>query len=140
MKILLPIDGSACSLRAVRYVAKHFKLFGAKPKIILLNVDPPLMNRVVEELGPTGTARYHESNSLWATKSAKPILERMRLPFSTLHLVGEPGETIAKTAAKQRCALIVMGSHGRGALTSLFLGSVVSKVLARSKIPVLVVR
>jgi nucleotide-binding universal stress UspA family protein len=36
--------------------------------------------------------------------------------------------------------MIVMGSHGHGALSGLVLGSVVTKVLAACKVPVLVVR
>jgi nucleotide-binding universal stress UspA family protein len=40
----------------------------------------------------------------------------------------------------QRCVLIAMGWHGRGALHSAVLVSVVMKVLSRSKVPVLVVR
>jgi len=47
---------------------------------------------------------------------------------------------IIDTARKKRCDVIVMASHGRGSLRSLLLGSVAIKVLAHSKIPVLVCR
>lgn len=140
MKILLATDGSPCSTRAARYLAKHLDLFGVGPEILLLNADPPLMKRVAIELGPEDTAQYHLSNSEWAVKSARRVLTLAQIPFREILLIGEPGETIAKTAKNQRCDLIVMGSRGRGTIKALFLGSIVSKVLAQSTVPVLVVR
>jgi nucleotide-binding universal stress UspA family protein len=47
---------------------------------------------------------------------------------------------IVAAARKGRCDAIFMASHGRGELTSLVLGSVTLKVLAHSKIPVMVFR
>ena len=47
---------------------------------------------------------------------------------------------IIEAARKKRCDLIFMASHGRGALATLLLGSVTQKVLAHSKLPVLVYR
>jgi nucleotide-binding universal stress UspA family protein len=47
---------------------------------------------------------------------------------------------IIAAARKKRCDVIFMGSHGRGELATLVLGSVTQKVLARSRIPVLVFR
>ena len=49
-------------------------------------------------------------------------------------------ETIIKTAKEQGCDLIVMGSYGRHGLEKLLLGSVTTRVLGRSPVPVLVVR
>ena len=47
---------------------------------------------------------------------------------------------ILKLAQSNRCDLIVMGSHGRSPIKSLFLGSVTSKVLGADAVPVLIVR
>lgn len=52
----------------------------------------------------------------------------------------QPWKGIIDTAARKNCDLIVMASHGRGGLGSLILGSVTQKVLALSKIPVIVCR
>ena len=51
-----------------------------------------------------------------------------------------PHQGIIEAARKKRCDLIFMASHGRGALATLLLGSVTQKVLAHSKVPVLVHR
>ena len=54
--------------------------------------------------------------------------------------VAAPHEGIVSTASDRGCDLILMASHGRGALSSLLTGSVTLKVLATSKVPVLVYR
>jgi nucleotide-binding universal stress UspA family protein len=54
--------------------------------------------------------------------------------------VGPAGETIAKLADEGQFDLLVMGTHGHGALGKLVMGSVSTQVLAHSTIPVLLVR
>jgi nucleotide-binding universal stress UspA family protein len=53
---------------------------------------------------------------------------------------GSPWKGIVDTARRKKCGLIFMASHGRGKIATLLLGSVTQKVLAHSKIPVLVYR
>jgi len=53
---------------------------------------------------------------------------------------GNPVAQILATAQEKHCDLIVMGTHGRGALVDTMMGSTASRVLRRSKIPVLAVR
>ena len=53
---------------------------------------------------------------------------------------GPLGETIAEFAEQGRFDLIVMGSHGHGALGRLVMGSVANRVLAHCTVPVLLVR
>ncbi|MGD9016807.1 MAG: universal stress protein [Desulfobacterales bacterium] len=58
----------------------------------------------------------------------------------TLVVQGNPVKEILKTAKEKSCDLIVMGSHGQGALMDAMMGSTTSRVLRRSQTPVLVVR
>jgi nucleotide-binding universal stress UspA family protein len=51
-----------------------------------------------------------------------------------------PYEGIIDAAKKKKCDLIFMASHGRGEFASLIVGSVTQKVLAHSKLPVVVYR
>jgi nucleotide-binding universal stress UspA family protein len=51
-----------------------------------------------------------------------------------------PYQGIIEAARKKKCDMILMASHGRGGLATLVLGSVTQKILAHSKIPVLVYR
>lgn len=52
----------------------------------------------------------------------------------------QPWRGILRAARDGRCDAIVMGSHGRSAVGGLILGSQTSRVLAHSKLPLLVVR
>ena len=54
--------------------------------------------------------------------------------------VGPVGEPIGKVADTGKFDLLVMGSHGHGALATLVMGSVTTQVLANCKVPVLIVR
>jgi nucleotide-binding universal stress UspA family protein len=51
-----------------------------------------------------------------------------------------PHQGIIAAAKSRKCDVIFMASHGRGEFAALLLGSVTQKVLAQSKIPVLVYR
>ena len=58
-----------------------------------------------------------------------------------MHVTSDyPEEAILKIAAKKKCDLIVMATHGQGGLRGVFVGSVTQKVLNQSKIPVMVLR
>ncbi len=140
MKILVPVDGSKVSTDAVRHAARLGRGLGEVPDIILMYVDPPLKPGIAAKLGAGGVQQYHDDNSRVALRSARSALGRAHLAFSELRVVGDPAESIVREAKKNRCDLIVIGSHGRGALQDLLLGSVASKVIAHSGVPVTLVR
>jgi nucleotide-binding universal stress UspA family protein len=53
---------------------------------------------------------------------------------------GAPAEIIVQTAIKQNCDLVVMGTHGHGAIADVLIGSTARRVIRQSPIPVLVIR
>ena len=142
MKILLPVDGSPSSHRAVRYVIRHWSEMPSslRPTMVLLHVDPGLGSGVVRYLSANEVSRFHASNASVALRTARRALARGGHLFEEMHEIGEPAAVITHLASRLKCDLVAMGSHGWGALLSLMLGSVVVKVLANSKVPVLVVR
>lgn len=137
MKILLPVDGSAHSTHAARYLVKHWP---ADAKVTVVNVDLPLQQYISEHLDAESVARFHEKNCKTALKPAHRVVTRSGHVCEEKMLLGDPASEIIQLAHKGRYDLIVMGSHGRGAVKSLLLGSVVVKVLSASRVPVLVVR
>ena len=71
---------------------------------------------------------------------AKAEAERVGLAVETVLRSGDPAGEICAVAASERARLLVIGSHGHGAVLSVLLGSVSSAVLHRASCPVVVVR
>lgn len=140
MKLLVAIDGSDNAQRAARYAARLAAQFDPPARLTLLYADPPLMRSVALSLGAQDVERYHRDNARHVLGKARTLLKRARVEFDEHTPVGDPAEQLIKFARGQRYDMVVMGSHGRGALKSLLLGSVAGKVIASGAVPVLVVR
>jgi len=143
--ILVPTDGSALSRRTIRDAAKFAAKLGAK--ITGFYVAPTYHIEVFTDYVPPDliTPEQHKAA---AKKTAQRHLETVRkaaaensIGFAGDYVLNDnPAEAIVKAAHKHKCDLIYMGSHGRSGLSKLLLGSQTSKVLAQSRIPVLVHR
>jgi nucleotide-binding universal stress UspA family protein len=141
MKILLPVDGSECSLRAVEHLLTHITWFREVPEIHLLYVQPPIpIGRVQSHIGKETLHDYYLEESKAHLAPAQARLDAAAR-FHTTHVhVGQPAEIIAKMAGEMQCDLIVIGGHGRGALASMVMGSVATNVLHLAACPVLIVK
>ena len=141
MKILLTTDGSEFTRRAAQYLADHLAELAAAPEIHVLNVHPPLpYRRAASVLGKKALEGYYAEEAGKALAAATRILDKAGLSYEASFRVGEVVAEIGKYVKKAGIDLIVMGSHGHGALGSLALGSVTAKVLAALETPVLIVR
>lgn len=141
MKILLPVDGSECSLRAVDHLITHVGWFRDVPEIHLLHVHAPIpIGRVQAHIGKeTLHAYYLEEGQEHLVEAQKKLDAAGR--FHTTHMhVGQPAEVIARLADELGCDLIVMGAHGMGALAGLVMGSVATRILHLAPCPVLLVK
>ena len=121
--ILVPTDGSKLSLKAAKEAAALAK--GLKAKMTAIYVIAPYMPTLDAE-GAIGVRQGYDQKAYEAAILA--VAESANFPLA------------ATAAAKNKCDLIVMSSHGRGSLSGLLLGSETVKVLAHSKTPVLVCR
>ena len=143
--ILVPVDGSAPSRRAIRRAVQLAREH--KAKITGFYVGPPWQLPAYTEYVPAAivTPREHAAA---VKKTAGKILgavkkaaQAARVRCTCAYVMGAfPHEEIVKAARRHRCDLIVIASHGRRGVSRLLLGSETSKVLAHAKIPVLVVR
>lgn len=139
MKILLAVDESAIGAAAVRHVAKLAKSLKATPQLHVLNVVPRLSKAAEKEFGKAGPDRYYQAQFEAALAPLRPLLKRTRLPFHERTATGDIVPTLLAEAKAVKADMIVIGSHGKGALKSLLVGSVTQKVIALSPVPVLVV-
>ncbi|HTN48286.1 MAG TPA: universal stress protein [Burkholderiaceae bacterium] len=140
MKILVPVDGSEYSRAAVEFVASRSTLIGTAPQVDLINVQFAVPVRAARVVGKSALSEYYESESDKALKPALRRLSKAGLKAGARCLIGNPGEEISAAAVKDGVDLIVMGSHGHTALAGLLVGSVTNNVLARTRVPMLVLR
>ncbi|HYH20451.1 MAG TPA: universal stress protein [Azospirillum sp.] len=138
MKILVPIDGSETSLRAVRYIAKTFP--GAAPEVHLINVQPPLPSAVSDFVGAAERSSYHREEGERSLAGARRILAEAGIAHHEHLAVGGVAETIVEHAAGLGCDQIVIGSRGLSPLPNLLLGSTTTRVLHLAEVPVTVVK
>ena len=140
MNILLAIDGSSASDRAARHVVQLAGQLQSPPTLLMVNVCAPLLPQAARKLGRKSTTEYYASGSEYAVRKARSILDRAGVAYSEAFPVGDAAGELTRLADKHDIDLLVMGSRGQTALKGLLLGSVASRVLALSKVPVTVVR
>jgi nucleotide-binding universal stress UspA family protein len=140
MKILMAVDGSEYTRRMLEYVTAPGGWLGKNNEITVLTVVPELPPRVRGYMNAAQLEAHYEQEAAAALVQVQAVaIERHWLP-KLVHEVGHPATVIAQTAATGGFDLVVMGSHGHGALAAAVLGSVTAEVLARSTVPLLIVR
>ncbi len=139
MKILLAVDGSAYTKKMLAYLAAH-ELFSPKNEYAAFTAQLVLPTQARAALGKELVAKYYEDEGQRVMAPVTKFLERHGVSAKCSWKTGKPGELIAKLAEDGKFDLVVMGSHGHGALVNLVVGSVATQVLASCKVPVLVVR
>ncbi len=141
--ILIPADGSALADKAVQHGIAFTKEISAK--ITALIVSEPfhivtIDTAMIEDTPASYKKRMgaHAAKTLGAVENAA---KAAGLICATFHVEDEhPYKAIVDIATATECDLILMASHGRRGVSALVLGSETIKVLACSKIPVLVYR
>ena len=140
MKILLACDGSEYTRKMVDYVLNQRTLFDASHDYTVFNAQIPLPNHAASVVGSQATHEYYEEEGRKVVDPVVAQLQGQGLRASGAWKAGPLGETIAEFAEKNGYDLILMGSHGHGALGRLVMGSVANRVLAHCTVPVLLVR
>lgn len=141
--ILIPTDGSTLSTTAVDKALAFAGQTGAKVTL-LMDIEPYHILTADAELLASTREEYEQEAKEYAAQYLTRLQEKassMGIACEIEYFVGgEPYRSIIDTATKRGCDLIAMASHGRGGIGALVLGSVTTKVLTHSTIPVLVYR
>ncbi len=140
MKILVAVDGSAYTKRMLAYLAAHDEWLGAHHRYTLLTVVPALPLRAAAAIDKATLQDWHDEAAEKVFKPLRTFFKKQGLDATFVAKVGAPAEVIASMATKGRHDLLMLGSHGHGALVSLLTGSVATQVLARCTTPVLLIR
>ncbi|MBM3580876.1 MAG: universal stress protein [Alphaproteobacteria bacterium] len=141
--ILLPTDGSELSNRAVRHGIKLAKALKAR---VIGMTNTPVWQDIYAGAGARMMSvddyeRETKATAGRALATIKRLADKERVRCATVHARRpDAWKAIIRTARGKGCDLIVMASHGRSGMKAFVLGSETNKVLAHTKIPVLVHR
>jgi nucleotide-binding universal stress UspA family protein len=144
--ILVCTDGSRLAMQGVREGVRLAKALRGRITAVYVTAPPPTSygehaSYYAAGFTPADYKRYTEKAALKALAKVKDAAREAGVGCTTRVVSDtQPWHGILRAARAARCGLIVMASHGRGALGGLILGSETRHVLARSKIPVLVAR
>ena len=141
-RILVPTDFSDCALPAVRYAAELADKFAAE--LVLLHVVPDAVLALPDAVMPTPAPAADLDALTDAGKTGLANLitaEKLepRHPLTEVR-IGSPAHEIIAAATNLHADLVCIGTHGRGGLARVLLGSVAEHVVRQAPCPVLTVR
>ena len=140
LRVLIPIDGSENSLRALDYVLRRKAHVGAV-EIHLLNVQIPVVSGHAKMfVSHEQLNAYYRQEGEQALQTARDKLEQAGVPYQHHILVGHVADTIVAYAKQNRCDEVVVGTRGMSAISNLVLGSVATQVIHLSDIPITLVK
>lgn len=141
-KILVPVDGSSHSLRALSHAAALARAWTAEITILYVSVlaqQVPLYDQVKgAKIPPNPSTDPADFAKTILLEAVKQVPEGVFV--ETYNELGEPRTAITDFAAHNGYDIIVIGKRGLGAISGLLLGSVSTYVLHHSTCPVLVVK
>ncbi|GFE80087.1 universal stress protein [Steroidobacter agaridevorans] len=135
--ILVPVDGSDPSTRALEYAVDRVTMAGkGSLRVVNVQLGMPASRYVSRDM----IAEHQHRLADAALKAARALLKRRKLDADISVHIGDPAATIVTLAKRRGCSEIVMGSRGRGRVAGMLLGSVASKVIQLSPCPVTIVK
>ena len=140
MKILVAVDGSHYTKRMLAYLAAHDEWLGPNHQYTVFYGVLAVPHRAASFVDKDVVKGYYDSEAQAVFKPIRAFFRKQGIDASFVHKIGHPADMIVKLADAGRFDLLMMGSHGHGALVNLVLGSVAAKVLAQCSTPVLLVR
>jgi nucleotide-binding universal stress UspA family protein len=138
--ILCPTDFSVRSEGAFRLACALARDYRAN-LVVLHVIEPALVAYPTGPMLPAAPPPDYKEK-LWDAfrqlQAADPKIRELRL--ETKMLEGDPKREICRLAKESGCDLIVMGTHGRGGVGRLLMGSVAEEVMRKAHCPVLTVK
>ncbi len=137
--VLCPTDFSDVSARAETYAAALARHYDAS--LHLLHVDPPMPVMAPYGEIPVDARMFEEQREIAEAELVKAG-ERARaggITVDTTMKGGHPAREILALADRAQADMLVIGTHGRGGVEHLLLGSVAEKIMRKASCPVLVV-
>lgn len=141
MKIVIAVDGSPFTRKAIDYLAAHRNMFVEGNELLVLNVCAGIPGHVARHIAKSTLDEYYAEESAKVIEPVKAILDGHGIgnyQVSMRH--GRASEEIVRAAKEAGASLIVMGTHGHGSIGRALMGSVATKVIAEAGMSVLLVQ
>ena len=140
MKILLPVDGSAVSLQAVRF-AIQMAQSGLETSVVLANVqETATLYELVVARDPQVIEEVSAAAGAHTLQAAEALLKEAHISYECEVATGDPAHTLIDILENYQCDLVVMGARGMSNLRSALLGSVSNEVLHSANVPVMIIK
>ena len=140
MKVLMAVDGSDHTKRMLAYVAAHDELFRPGNQYTVFTAVTPIPQHAAQHLDRQTLTDYYTDQAEEVFKPIRAFAQQNGWSIHTEHATANAAGAIAELAEREKFDMVVMGSHGHTSLANVLLGSVASGVLARCKVPVLLIR
>lgn len=137
-KILVPTDFSEPSQAALMYAKAFAETFHASLHLLHVIESPVIYGWEVYDPGPIRESVEKNARERLVQVLTEEEREKFRVQLATRN--GSPFVEIVRYARDEEIDLIVMGTHGRGAIAHMLLGSVAERIVRKAPCPVLTVR
>lgn len=141
MNILHATDFSECADQAQEQAVRLARALGAEVILLHVSVETPLYGEGLIGMGEV--QKIYEAQRKWAETTLDGRTAEVRnqgVVARWLLRTGMPHEEVVRAAEEEGAELIAMGTHGRGGLNRLLLGSVADRVIRAAGCPVLTLR
>lgn len=134
--ILVPIDGSSNSFRALDFAISVAKSLEAEITVVsVIDLPPTLEYSVLDPVSKRLQSQYRSFS-----QKAKNKVTKKRIKFASKIIHGNTGNSIIKFSKSGKYDIIIMGSRGIGGFSGLLVGSVANHIIQKSKIPVMIIK
>jgi nucleotide-binding universal stress UspA family protein len=140
-KLLVPVDSSDSAMRALEYAIRLAKENGPMELVIVYAHEPPIVYGEIAVYLPEKKAK--ELQQKHSEDILRPAIEKAKgaaVTFTSQILIGDIPKSIVSCAETLACDGIVMGTRGMTAIGNLVMGSVATKVIHLTKLPVTLVK
>jgi nucleotide-binding universal stress UspA family protein len=140
-KLLVAVDGSDHAQRALDYALRLAKeSSGVELHILTVQPEPNVYGEIQVYITQEHMAQLQRQHSEDILAPALQAARQAGVAHTSEILVGNAASSIARRAEEMGCEGIVMGTHGRDAMSSVLMGSVALKVVHLTSLPVTLVK
>ena len=138
-KILVPVDGSDNSYRALEAALVLSEKLGSNISVVNVMEQVPITHIESEKLLSELLEAYKKENQEILSKCSE-IARQKWITIKSVLLQGNPAPVILDFIRKENFDLVIMGSRGMGKFKELILGSVSSKIMHHSPCAIMIIR